>query len=94
MAKRKTKEQREAEEKAALRRRVDDIFLGAVGYKSAEEDGEPWPEQFITFCVALKQAFLVEGDSGNEWMWTLDGLSNFCNPESATEFLYRNGVRA
>lgn len=98
--KRQTKAQKEAAEKAALRQRVDDLWLATVGdHWENEESGEPWPEQFIDFCEALKLAFCIreredEDVEGNEYLWASWNLRRFHNPESATDQLFDHGVRA
>ncbi|WP_149496219.1 hypothetical protein [Roseiconus lacunae] len=99
MSKRKTKQQREAEAKARLLQRLEDLFTGATGSCWDESAGEPWPEQFVAFCIATKDTFEIDPTidqpgTGNAWLWSLHNLHNFCNPEQAAEYLYRNGVRA
>lgn len=99
MAKRKTKEQRESEERLALRQRVDDMFLAATGYSFDDEQAEPWPTEWMRFVRALRDAFMVAenkeiGEGGNEYLWSLNNLEHFCNPAEATVTLYRGGVRA
>lgn len=98
MAKRRTKEQRIEAEKAALLRRVEDMWLAAT---QEEWDGEcePWPTEWMNFVNATRKAFLIEenkdtGVIGNEYLWGLYNLDRFHNPESATEALYESGVRA
>jgi hypothetical protein len=95
--KRKTKEQRDAEAKAALRQRLDDIFLGATG-DVWDESGEPWPEQFMAFVRAVNRVFCVPASaddphSGNEYLWGLWNLENYRTPETAAEYLFENNVR-
>lgn len=98
MTKRQTKQQREEQAKALLRQRLDDIFLGATGDHFDEDVGEPWPEAFIAFVCATKKAFCVPAskdgtEKGNEWIWSLWNLSHFRTPETATNFLFDNGIR-
>lgn len=99
MTKRQTKQQREEQAKALLRQRIEDLFLGATGEAFDESMGEPWPEPFIAFVRATKKAFCVPAtkdgtEKGNEWLWQLWHLPNFRSPETATDFLFDNGVRA
>lgn len=96
--KRKTKEQRDAEAKAALRQRLDDIFLGATGDVWDESNGEPLPTQFMAFVQAVKKVFCIpatkeDPHSGNEYLWSLWNLDNYRTPEAAAEYLFDNNVR-
>ncbi len=98
MTRRKTKAQREQEERAALRQRVDDLFAGATG-EYWDEECEPWPEDFMSFVRALHLAFFVRpdedsGEHGNEYLWGLFNLEKYRNPEAAADFLYEHDVRA
>lgn len=97
--KRLTKEQKEQAQRDALRQRVDDIYLGATGDCWQEDNGEPWPEQFMSFVMALRTAFQIpmneeEGEPGNEHLWSLWNLDKMRTPEAATEFLFEHHVTA
>lgn len=98
MAKRKTKQQREAEQKAALRQRLDDLFVASTG-DLYDGESEPWPESFIDFVGSIRQVFQIrrveaEGIEGNEHLWLFWNLKHYRNPEAATEYLYQEGIRA
>ena len=98
--KRQTKAQREEAAKAALRQRIDDLWIAITGdVWDGEDSGGPWPEQFVDFVQILKRVFCVrrdedEGIDGNEYLWELWQLKNYHNPEAATEYLFSRDVRA
>ena len=97
--KRQTKEQKEQAQREALRKRLDDIYLGATGDVWEEDNGEPWPEQFMAFVQAIRTAFLVpeneeEGEPGNEYLWRLWNLDKMRTPEAATDFLFDHHITA
>lgn len=88
-----------AQAKAALRRRLDDIFLGATGAVWDSSSDGPDPIEFMAFVRAVRAAFRIrpgEGRSspGNEYLWSLHALENYRNPQAATEYLFVNDVRA
>lgn len=95
--KRKSKAQSESA-KEALRRRVNDLFVGATHMKANTDEAYYLaPEDFMAFVLATKVAFEIptaEGRAGNDWLWSLGMLDNFVDVDSATEFLFRRGVRA
>lgn len=95
MMKRKTKEQREAEAKIALRRRVCDIACGAAGYQF-DTDGEFATAEFLSrFVSALRAQFEVtDRNSTNDHLFTVANLSHYNDIDTATDFLFRYGVRA
>lgn len=90
--KRKTKSQKEAEAKAALRRRIHDFYAGACGNEDVEDESF-----FLTLepasrlLPALRRHF--ESD-GRGYMWEPHCLENFENVDRATDFLFKHGVRA
>jgi hypothetical protein len=89
----KTKAQREAEQKAALLRRVTDVYCGAKG--DSWDHGDEWATAQILENVvwALKKLFGPQlPDYESPWMPHC--LSHFDTPESATDFLFDNGFRA
>ena len=94
--KRKTKQQREDEQREMLRQRLNDLFTGATG---SAYDGEcqPRPEEFMKFCQITKRVFCVrsfDGEDGNEYLWEIWNLEQFRTPDHATDHLFDNGVRA
>ena len=90
--KRKTKQQREQEQRAALLRRLTDIYSGALG--------EEWTEDQFATAEILGRAVPVIRDligaqqEDRKWYWEANNMGHFDNPETATEFLFRNGFRA
>lgn len=90
-AKRKTKAQREAIQKAALRRRVADIAIGAAGYDFDSPDEFATAEFLERFVCAMKVCF---GNDRNEYLWKPHCLGKWENIDSAADALWENGVRA
>lgn len=88
MKKRITKSQREAAAKAALRQRVFDIYSGAQGAK--------WDEECFATAEVLSRVIpvLEKVFDTEEWVFQAWNLGYFNGVDSATEFLFRNGVRA
>jgi hypothetical protein len=101
--KRKTKEQREAAAKAALRQRVEDIAMGAAGFDFTVE-GEFATANFLSrFMPALKVQFgydrvpdetKPQKRESNHYLFALHNLEHFDNIDSTADFLFENGVRA
>jgi len=91
MAKRKTKAQREAEQKAALRQRVADIATGAAGYELDADSEFSTAEVLSRLMPALQIQFSMEG---RDYLWALSNLGNYNDIDSTTDFLYEHGVRA
>jgi hypothetical protein len=97
--KRRTKEQRQAEAKAALWRRVHDIACGAAGYQFHAE-GEFATAEFLSrFIPALKAQFgyeekIDQGTRSNHFLFQPHNLQRYDNIDSTTEFLFDNDVRA
>lgn len=106
--KRKTKAQREAEEMAALRRRLLDMLRGAHGGYNAilegDEDVETpmmlGIETFGRWLGGIRQTWLLPKDAScnepglREWNMEPISLHRFDTVETATEYLYELGVRA
>lgn len=88
--KRKTKAQREQEQRAALLRRVTDIYSGAQGAVWDNDD-------FVTAEIlgqvipVLRELF---GTENTEYLFSLHCLRYFDSAASATNHLFSNGVRA
>jgi hypothetical protein len=94
--KRKTKEQRDTEAQAALRRRVHDIACGAAGYQF-DAEGEWATAEFLSrFVPALKAQFGESPDPqiSRDYLWRIDCLNHYDNIDTAADFLFENGVRA
>lgn len=89
--KRKTKAQREAEQKAALRQRVADIAIGAAGYNFDDESEFATAEFLERFVPALRVCF---GTDGNDYLWSAHCLGKWNDIDSSTQALWENGVRA
>lgn len=90
--KRKTKAQREAEQKAELYRRVHDVYCGAKGQLW---DGDDFATaQHLSLVVpALRDLFAAQ-HAEMIYPWQPHCLSHFDTADTATEFLYAQGYRA
>ena len=80
-----------------MSQRIDDLFVGSTGSMDREHD--PWPEAFLDFVQATYMVFGIrkneaDGIEGNEHLWSLWNLRHHINPESATAYLFENGIRA
>lgn len=100
MAKHRTKDQREADAKDALRQRIEDIALGAEGEAGVLDSAHFFANAIFLsrFLPALKAAFGTD-ESGNErqdrkHFWYLSNLDNYDTVDTTTEFLWNHGVRA
>jgi len=92
MTKRKTKAQRELEQKAALRQRIHDIAVGA-GVDDVVED-DYWcidPESLCRLLIAARHIFVTDG---NEYLFKAYSIDKYTCLDNLTDFYYRNGVRA
>jgi hypothetical protein len=79
----------EKAEKDALLQRIGDIYAGAWGREITDED----------FCTAADLALIIPALKARfgapyDYVWSFHNIGNFNDPEAATEFLYRAGVRA
>jgi hypothetical protein len=90
MAKRKSKQSREADQKAALLQRVTDIYSGAQGQEWSEDDFAT-AEILSRVLPVIRKTFALD-----EKIWILGhhALVYFDRPETAAERLYAEGVRA
>jgi hypothetical protein len=88
--KRQTKEQREIQQKSALRRRIADIATGAAGYEFDQETEWASAEFLSRFVCALQVLF---GTEKNEYLWKPHCLNYWENIDSATNALWEHGVR-
>lgn len=100
MVRRRTKEQREADAREALRQRVEDIAVGAAGFDFKAE-GEFATAEFLSrFLPALKVQFgwvKNEGEknrSSNDYLWEPYNFEHYDNINSTTDFLFDHAVRA
>lgn len=89
--KRKPKAIKEAEEKEALRQRIEDVYAGACGEVVDTDDFFLTLEAASRAITALKKIF---GEEGRDYMWESHCLDRFETVDSATDFLFTNGVRA
>jgi hypothetical protein len=97
--KRKTKEQREAEARAALYRSLEDMALGAEGDGGVMNSDE-WfagAHCLSRWLPAIKARFGLD-DDGKErtdinYLWSPSNLHQFDNVKTATDFLFEAGVR-
>ena len=102
--KRKTKAEREAEQRAALFVRVRDVYSGACGEEWLEElDGEQqqWlsmetGERVIRVLSGMFRGERPEGEREHEraWLFREYCISKFGSATSATDWLFEHGVRA
>ena len=95
---RKTKAQREAEQRAGLRRRVLNLALGVnagCGLSIGETDGDFYQvmgaEDFFTFLRAIQNVFPQDAESTCTYdIWN---LHHFSDIEQAVEWLWERGIR-
>lgn len=96
--KRKTKEQREAAAKAALRQRITDIATGAAGGVFDDGDNFATADFLARFVPALRVQFGLdsEGKEVARWdhLWFASNLDRYDNVDTTTDFLFANDVRA
>lgn len=90
--KRKTKAQREAEQKAALYRRVRDVYCGAKG-QLWDGDDFATAANLSNIIPALRDLFSSQ-QSELIYPWAPHCLSHYDTAESAAEFLFAQGYRA
>lgn len=91
--KRKTKAEREQEQKDALLQRISDIYSGACG--AAMDDPEtafPTIADLSRVIPAVRELFGQPCDDW--WGWRAVALGDWETPEKAVEFLFENGFRA
>lgn len=92
MAKRKTKAQREAEQKAALRQRVADIVAGAAGEDRDDDDCYViYVTEMSRLTAAVEARFGLEAEHPALGRWNLDEWETV---GSLTDLLWRFDVRA
>lgn len=95
--KRKTKAEREAEQMAALQKRVEDIMAGAGVEAEYDAFGEPcsftMAENVPEIARALRARFDLT-EHQEEALGRLHNADEFDNSKRLTEWLYDMGVRA
>lgn len=92
MAKRKTRAQREAEQRDALHQRIADIFAGACGRVMDVDYESASLEEIVNIVNAIRETF---GEPIKDWCgWGLRTLPRFETVEAAVEHLFENGFRA
>lgn len=95
----KTKQKRESEQKAKLRRRVMDLALGVnsgCDLSVGETDGDFYQtmgaQDFFIFLRAIQNVFPQDRDTTQTYdIWN---LHNFEDIDQAVEWLWENGIRA
>lgn len=94
MKKKQTKRDREL---AALRKRIDDIYLGATGQWCVPDDYCLDFEHLARVLNAVEAAFITkktDTEYGNEYLLMRWNFRHYYNPELLTKFLFEHGVRA
>lgn len=92
--KRKTKSQREAEQKAALLQRVHDVYSGAQGSQwNTEINGDFATAEILQDVLCTLQQIFGK-QRGYDYYWNIHHLSHFDTPEKAADFLFGEGFRA
>lgn len=92
--KRKTKAQREAEQKAALYQRIHDVYSGAVGAQWDSRDGGDFADAETLTNVMWALRCIFADQSEHEFYWDIHHIKYFDNPEKAADFLFDAGFRA
>lgn len=88
---RQTKAKKEAAQKAALLRRVSDVYSGAIGYAWDSNENFAVADTLCRVLPALQTLFSKQW---KDYMHATGNLNNYDTADSATEFLYSHGVRA
>jgi hypothetical protein len=96
--KRKNKEQREAEAKAALRQRIADIAVGASGSEFDNGDEFATADFLSRFVPALRVQFGLDAEGkergDRNYFWFPSNLGRYDNIDTTTDFFFEHGVRA
>lgn len=80
----------EKRERAALLRRVRDVYAGAAGRVWTEDDFAT-ADDLAKVMPALREMLVIEG---REYVFDLHCIDRFDCPETAADHLYRHGVQA
>jgi len=91
MAKLTKRQMAEEKAKGALLQRVEDVYAGACGYLFDADEVFATAHELALIMPVLKAMF---GTEANDHLWSLPNLGDFESPETATDVLFRNGVRA
>ena len=91
--KRKTKAQKEAEEKAALKQRLTDIYSGALGQKW-DDDDEGFIADAELLCRVVQACRDVFVNDHNKQLFEVHNLDEYATVENLTGFYYAYGLRA
>jgi hypothetical protein len=98
MVKQKTKEQREAEEREALRNEIFLIFCGAKGENITCDDEEILLAEDFARAISTIRDFYqwdnVDEGTSNGWMFDCGRIGEYSTVSSTVDFLYKNDVRA
>lgn len=89
--KRPTKAQRDAAQKAALLRRVTDVYSGALGAEWGEDE---WATAEILASVIPALRDIFGEQAGRDYMWECHCIDRFDTAKTATDFLFEAGIRA
>jgi len=87
----KAKRTRNDVAKAALLRRIADVYSGACGYKCDDGNVFIGAEELSRIIPVLESIFGTEDNGG---LWSSDNLSHFDTPQNAADALFTAGVRA
>jgi hypothetical protein len=82
--------EQDAAQKEALLQRVQDVYSGATGAAWIEEEGFIDATALCRVMMALRDMF---GTGTDDWRFGVHVLDSFETPDTATDFLYRQGVR-
>jgi hypothetical protein len=78
-------------DRAALLRRISDVYAGAGGREWDSEDAVS-AEELSRIVPALEK--LLGDQIDGDWAWRTYNLCNFESPETATDFLFGLGIKA
>ena len=91
MAKLTKRQMAEEKAKGALLQRVEDVYAGACGYLFDADEVFATAHELARIMPVLQGLF---GTEANDYLWSLRNLGSFDTPETATDVLFRNSVRA
>ena len=90
--KRKTKAQREQEQRNALLIRIKDIYSGAMGYECGKDE---WATaEVLSRVIPVMKSIFSKQIEERTYIWEPHNLNEFDNPDTATDFLFKYGFRA
>lgn len=88
--KRLTKQQKEDQQRAALLRRVTDVYSGAIGQEWSEDEFAT-AEILSRVIPALRELFSKQW---KDYMNSPHSLHHFDNARMAADWLFQEGIRA